>query len=1109
MKKNTLLYIMIVLAIAGILYSIRMFDKAFPIVNVQITADKQNILNKADSLTQALGLMEGEYRSVVRFDTDEAFKNYVELEGGGIEVFQSIIEEETYYPYTWVVRQFNVNEVPEISYIFSPGGVFLGFRKVLPDTLSGKDVAEFDVREIFLRSDARSGMLPDMSGYELIERSSELKEGGRRDHVFTFERSEGGPGDAQYRIKIGVSGDVLTMIRHEVKIPEAFERRYEEMRSANNTISFIGMAVMAILYGLLGVGVSLFFMLRRRTLIWRPPLKWSILIGVSMFLAYLTTISLSWFQYDTSLSANQFIFQQTLVALLNGLLTAVLFFLSAMAAEGLDRQAFPEHIRFWRSWSPTVGASREITRQTAFGYLWAFFMIGFVTFFYWITNNVFQWWSPAENMMDPNILALPFPWLLPSAISLNAGFWEECLFRAVPLAGAILIGKHFRKKRIWIAIALIFQAVIFGSLHANYAQQPAYARIVEMLIPFMLYGLIYIKWGLLPVVVSHFVYDIVLMGMPLFLLSAPGMWFHRILLVVAALIPMLIPVYRRIRAGTWYEIQSGDLNASFETEIKETPEKERTIIPETPLQQSRSFPVLAAVAALIIGGGLWFVFTSFEQDIPKLEIKRDKALLIADAFIEQRYPETDTLGLKPYVRLVSGTGRSGLFIWEHSDRQSFYDLYEKTLAANYYEVAYKTFEGDVERRSETVTVMIGRKGDILGWYHHVPEARPGATLQEVEARALAEHAIERHYKMKIADLEPVQVLPEKQTARMDWKFIYRDVNTGLSEGDVRYTVRISGDALSGLGTEVHLTESWERDHKKKNILRTVLSGISGVIRFGMLVAILVMGIIAWTRRQFNVNVFILFLAGFMLISLSGSALMMNAMFNQFPTSEPLLHLVLISVIGVILASLFGGFIYGISTGYLSRLPLPYERNESYFTLKGIGLGVGFAAVIALAKGDLLKQAPVVLSPGQLDSLMPLLSTALSGIEDYFVLLVRLIAPMAIAFLLWKKSKAGALILLFLSGFMFAGRFEPGWWLLSGAVAGAVLMLLYYYVLRYNFLYIPIIAVVILVLGAVRTMLAAPAVLSVPDGLIRIILAIAMGVVTVWGMHQLFLAKHDA
>ncbi|MDZ7822191.1 MAG: hypothetical protein U5N26_10585 [Candidatus Marinimicrobia bacterium] len=40
MKRKYLLLITAVLAIAGVLYSIKFFDRAFPIVNVRISADK-------------------------------------------------------------------------------------------------------------------------------------------------------------------------------------------------------------------------------------------------------------------------------------------------------------------------------------------------------------------------------------------------------------------------------------------------------------------------------------------------------------------------------------------------------------------------------------------------------------------------------------------------------------------------------------------------------------------------------------------------------------------------------------------------------------------------------------------------------------------------------------------------------------------------------------------------------------------------------------------------------------------------------------------------------------------------------------------------------------
>ncbi|MDZ7797843.1 MAG: hypothetical protein U5N56_12790 [Candidatus Marinimicrobia bacterium] len=106
-------------------------------------------MRKADSLTQACALMDTSYRSVAAFDTDERFKNYVELEGEGVEAFQEIVDSEIYHPYTWSVRIFNTNEIEEVTYTFSPEGEFLGFRKLLPDSLEGKNIPGFDIKICF------------------------------------------------------------------------------------------------------------------------------------------------------------------------------------------------------------------------------------------------------------------------------------------------------------------------------------------------------------------------------------------------------------------------------------------------------------------------------------------------------------------------------------------------------------------------------------------------------------------------------------------------------------------------------------------------------------------------------------------------------------------------------------------------------------------------------------------------------------------------------------------------------------------------------------------------------------------------------------------------
>ena len=95
--------------------------------------------------------------------------------------------------------------------------------------------------------------------YTLVEASQKTEPSGRIDHTFVYERADkkiGGEG--LYRLKIVVSGDKMTELTHFVKVPEAFNRRYAEMRSANNTISWVANLLMGLLYILAGCGLGLF-----------------------------------------------------------------------------------------------------------------------------------------------------------------------------------------------------------------------------------------------------------------------------------------------------------------------------------------------------------------------------------------------------------------------------------------------------------------------------------------------------------------------------------------------------------------------------------------------------------------------------------------------------------------------------------------------------------------------------------------------------------------------------------------------------------------------------------------------------------------------------------
>lgn len=373
----------------------------------------------------------------------------------------------------------------------------------------------------------------NISTYALVEQSSEKKPGGRIDHTFVYERPDVKIGEARYRLKLVVSGSEPTGLEHFLKIPEAFKLRFEHMRSSNNVIATSASVSFIILYILGGCVIGLYFLLKEKLVIWREPVMLGVVVGFLQLVARINEWPLSLMSYDTALSQQGFLMQNITSMLSEFLKDSALLAVSFMAAEGLTRKAFPEHIQFWKLFSKNTPASPRIAGRISAGYLLAAVFSAYQVALYFGANRWFGWWSPSDTIFDPNVLASYVPWFNSLAPAVHAGLWEECLFRAVPIAGAALIGQRLGKRKLWIIGALILQAVIFGSAHANYVNEPAYARPVELLIPALVFGLLYIYYGLLPVIILHFTFDASWMSLPLFFYSGKGALVNQVVVIAA------------------------------------------------------------------------------------------------------------------------------------------------------------------------------------------------------------------------------------------------------------------------------------------------------------------------------------------------------------------------------------------------------------------------------------------------------------------------------------------------------------------------------------------------------------------------------------------------
>ena len=114
---------------------------------------------------------------------------------------------------------------------------------------------------------------------------------------------------------------------------------------------------------------------------------------------------------------------------------------------------------------------------------------------------------PAEGPHS-DIFNFTLPFLTPLTISVIAAVSEEVTYR---LFGISLIKRYLKST----VLALLIPAAIWAFAHSTYPVFPAYIRGIELTIGGVIFGIAYLRLGIVTCIVAHFVLDAVLIGMPL------------------------------------------------------------------------------------------------------------------------------------------------------------------------------------------------------------------------------------------------------------------------------------------------------------------------------------------------------------------------------------------------------------------------------------------------------------------------------------------------------------------------------------------------------------------------------------------------------------------
>lgn len=1045
--------VFVLFTVACVIYVYYNFEKANSLVTLEITMDRSAALDKAGQLALEFSIGPENYKQTAAFRNDRRFQNYVELEAGGVEKFTEIIDTGFYHSYHWTVRHFEELNPHEVSFWFAPNGESLGFYEKIPESVKGAALLTEEAQKI-AEHHALYNWDVDLFTYKLVEKSKEEQISGRIDHKFVYERTDISLGEATYRLTLVVSGDRLTAVDYTTKIPENFDRRYSEMRSSNETIQIISTAIIFLIYGLLGVVAAIFILIRTRRLIWKPAVFWGMAITFfSVFLVSLNSLPFSWFSYDTSSSQSNFLFR----FLFNGLAGAIGFgaviSLSFMAGEGLGRLAFPKHIQWWRIWSNKSGGSLTILQQTISGYFLAVVIVAFDVAYYVITTNHFGWWSPAGTLSNPNILATYLPWLDSIAISLQAGFWEEALFRAVPIAGVFVLTKNKKSRNFWVIIILFLQSLVFGAAHANYPQQPSYARVLEMIIPFVIMGLVYIYFGILPAVIAHFTIDVFWISLPLWVSTAGGIWIDRSLVLLFLFLPLLIVFYFRLKKKSWSKIPLSERNAGWHKQAASEPETLENFKIQNTVKDYSKLLIPMGLAGLI----LWFVFTPFKNDAPLLDLNKQNAIETAKKALAKQYD----LNFNDWT-ILSGVSDKvdirDIFIWNEGKKESYDSLLNNFLAPPHWQIRLVKTSGKAEEKTEEFRVFIKNSGEVFQISHKIPENRQGENLNQKQAQQKVDSILQKNYQLSRQKLKEISVSPTRQKNRTDWEFIYADTRSyPLEKGQGRILVQLAGDEITETFSYVHVPEEWIRDFKQESSVKSIFRAVGGIFVFGIICLGLVLAIIRWTQKKFNISVFAGYTVLFAVLFAGEVILNWSSFFSEYSTELPMKNFIISVVISISITGVFFSLAHGIfiaaTPGWILVQPNRKSRTNAVF------LGFLMVGMLAISNRVLPETEPFWIDQSYVNGEIPWLSLMFMNMQN-----IILYPAFAWIFYLaiqhftegWQNSKWIAFVLSLMAGLSVSALsfVNVHTWLITGLIIGTLLLGIYIYFVYNHFEYIP-------------------------------------------------------
>ena len=868
--------------------TVGLFARAYPMVDVGLALDRTGAIARAQSLAAAAGFAPARApaagtQAAALFETDDSLSTYVDFAAGGADSVRALVRGRDVPLYRWVVRLYRPGDVHETRVAFAPDGRVVGLARRIPEAEARPLVTDTAGHLAADAALARWGS-QDVAQWRLAGRSVVTQpRSGRVDRTYRYERVGRRIGDAPIRADVTVTGagtpevlrgGALTLgagaavaqtpvpgaaeplrVHVYADLPDAWARRYGEMRAANNTLALFPYPALTVF--VLGAFGALVYYGRAGRVRWRPAAMIGGTVGLLMAASGINELPVAWFGYDTATAPGTFVGGITLAALASGALAGVWVTLAVAAAEVCARRAFPAHYD-WFAYPRFAGAP-PVARRILGGYALAAFSFAYVTVFYVAMRGTFGWWVPTGTLDDPNQIATPAPWVSAAGTALFAGTWEEAIFRGVPLALLAFWARDRRARRGWLAAGVVVTALTFGFGHANYPSWPAYSRGVELFLEAVLWAVLALRVGLPTTIVAHTLYDLTWFG--LFALHGRGAAYRATagaVLIAFALPALVVAVNwwqrrRAVAAGMIAQAppRFADVDRALDAR-GDAPAVARAVPPAPAMatgataDTARVGPRTRVAAALVTALALLAaLFAPRAATLgPAFTAPRARVAAAADSTLRAR--GVDPAAWDRTLAVAGNDNERALRFFRESLGRARAATLARALGNTYlapalWQVRYVRRHAARDARREEWTVVVAPDGRVRTVLHGVADDAPGAAPNADAARALAAAAV-RARGYDPAALREAELAQQNRPHRLDTEIEYVDPAVALPAGaTARVGVTLAGAEPVRVGRELRLPESWLLADKHRSTTYGLLAAVAALALVGVLVALAVRG----------------------------------------------------------------------------------------------------------------------------------------------------------------------------------------------------------------------------------------------------------------------------